>query len=95
MMWARRESILFDCKRATGTFAIIRSIPIFNSRKENNQHKVGCFLLVGEEGIEPSRTCVHRILSPARLPIPPPAQVVHTIKMIVNGRLNRVIVLYL
>src|SRR5690348_8416336 len=32
------------------------------------------FLLVGEEGIEPSRTCVHRILSPARLPVPPPAQ---------------------
>lgn len=27
--------------------------------------------MVGEDGLEPSRTCVHRILSPACLPIPP------------------------
>src|SRR5581483_862038 len=27
--------------------------------------------MVGEEGVEPSRDCSHRILSPARLPIPP------------------------
>jgi hypothetical protein len=25
-----------------------------------------------EEGLEPSRGCPHRILNPARLPIPPP-----------------------
>lgn len=37
-----------------------------------------CLLMVGEEGIEPSRACAHRILSPARLPIPPPAQLVGT-----------------
>src|SRR5690606_17744935 len=28
--------------------------------------------MVPREGIEPSRYCYHRILSPARLPIPPP-----------------------
>lgn len=33
---------------------------------------------MGEEGIEPSRAKAHRILSPARLPIPPPAQLVGT-----------------
>ena len=27
--------------------------------------------MVGEEGLEPSRTKVHKILSLARLPIPP------------------------
>ena len=27
-----------------------------------------------EEGLEPSRGCPHRILNPARLPIPPPEQ---------------------
>ena len=27
---------------------------------------------VPREGLEPSRACAHRILSPARLPIPPP-----------------------
>lgn len=30
--------------------------------------------MVGEEGIEPSRDCSHKILSLARLPIPPPAR---------------------
>lgn len=29
--------------------------------------------MVGGEGIEPSRPCGHRILSPACIPIPPPA----------------------
>jgi hypothetical protein len=28
-------------------------------------------LLVPEEGVEPTRPCGHRILSPARLPVPP------------------------
>lgn len=28
--------------------------------------------MVPGEGLEPSRHCWHRILSPARLPIPPP-----------------------
>ena len=28
-----------------------------------------------EEGLEPSRGCPHRILNPARLPIPPPEPV--------------------
>ena len=27
--------------------------------------------LVPEKGVEPSRPCGHRILSPARLPVPP------------------------
>ena len=30
--------------------------------------------VVGREGVEPSRTLVRRILSPLRLPIPPPSQ---------------------
>ena len=30
------------------------------------------FLMMLEEGLEPSRGCPHRILNPARLPIPPP-----------------------
>jgi hypothetical protein len=30
------------------------------------------FFLVPREGIEPSHGCPYRILSPARLPIPPP-----------------------
>jgi hypothetical protein len=29
---------------------------------------------VGGEGIEPSSSCEHWILSPARLPVPPPAR---------------------
>src|SRR5215469_9432861 len=28
-------------------------------------------ILVPEEGVEPTRPCGHRILSPARLPVPP------------------------
>ena len=31
-------------------------------------------LYVGKRGIEPPRDCSHRILSPARLPVPPPAR---------------------
>ncbi len=31
--------------------------------------------MVGGEGIEPSHCCQYWILSPARLPIPPPARV--------------------
>jgi hypothetical protein len=27
--------------------------------------------MVPEEGVEPTRPCGHRILSPARLPVPP------------------------
>ncbi len=30
--------------------------------------------LVGGEGLEPSNPCGHGILSPARLPVPPPAR---------------------
>ncbi len=29
------------------------------------------FVMVPEEGVEPTRPCGHRILSPARLPVPP------------------------
>ena len=32
--------------------------------------------MVGEEGLEPSRRKLHRILSPARIPVPPLARVV-------------------
>lgn len=32
------------------------------------------FVLVGGEGIEPSIPCENGILSPARIPVPPPAQ---------------------
>jgi hypothetical protein len=32
--------------------------------------------LVPEEGVEPTRPCGHRILSPARLPVPPLGHVV-------------------
>lgn len=32
------------------------------------------YVLVGEEGLEPSRDCSHKILSLARLPIPPLAR---------------------
>jgi hypothetical protein len=28
-------------------------------------------IMVPEEGVEPTRPCGHRILSPARLPVPP------------------------
>ncbi len=37
-------------------------------------HVRGLLLLVGEEGVEPSRPKGHRILSPARLPVPPLAR---------------------
>ena len=46
--------------------------------------------MVGEEGIEPSRDCSHRILSPVRLPIPPLAR-----KPVILVGLRRCIVLYL
>ena len=31
----------------------------------------GVWSMVRKEGLEPSRACAHRILNPARLPIPP------------------------
>lgn len=33
------------------------------------------FLLVGREGLEPSRHFCHWILSPTRIPVPPPAHI--------------------
>src|SRR5229473_2350888 len=36
-----------------------------------SQTNCGLFTLVPEEGVEPTRPCGHRILSPARLPVPP------------------------
>src|ERR1700723_2710164 len=36
-----------------------------------NGGKAGCKEMVPEEGVEPTRPCGHRILSPARLPVPP------------------------
>jgi hypothetical protein len=33
-----------------------------------------------EEGLEPSRGCPHRILNPARLPVPPPEPVVGVLR---------------
>jgi hypothetical protein len=35
----------------------------------------GLTYVVGEEGIEPSQDCSYRILSPARLPVPPLARI--------------------
>src|ERR1700683_3500494 len=37
----------------------------------NRRREIGSDSLVLEEGIEPTRPCGHRILSPARLPVPP------------------------
>jgi len=51
---------------------------------------IEAFSMVGGEGIEPSHSCEYGILSPARLPIPPPARVVHY-----KGMYQRCIVLYL
>ena len=59
---------------ATGNLRSTVRFQTCTDQKKTTNGEVGCFLLVGEEGIEPSRDCSHRILSPARLPIPPPAQ---------------------
>ncbi len=40
--------------------------------------------MVGREGLEPSYPCGHGILSPARLPIPPPALVGTDVSASVN-----------
>src|SRR5262245_47200578 len=39
--------------------------------------------MVPREGLEPSRSCDHRILSPACLPVPPPRLEV-TVKKVIN-----------
>jgi hypothetical protein len=36
----------------------------------------GCYHLLPRVGLEPTRSCPHRILSPARLPVPPPRQTI-------------------
>src|SRR5438445_13880696 len=38
---------------------------------EPRSHSILFAKLVPENGVEPSRPCGHRILSPARLPVPP------------------------
>ena len=47
------------------------------SRKRSNQLSYGS-LKVGGEGLEPSQPYGHRILSPTCIPIPPPAQNLHS-----------------
>ncbi len=42
---------------------------------KNTPTKVGVFFMVPEEGIEPSIPCGPRILSPVRIPVPPPRRV--------------------
>lgn len=48
--------------------------------------------MVGEEGIEPSRAKAHRILSPARLPIPPLALIIEFLEIVATA--NRSVLYY-
>lgn len=42
-----------------------------NEAKESKYGAAFLFYMVPVVGVEPTRSCPHRILSPARLPIPP------------------------
>lgn len=42
-----------------------------NNKKNSNTYKSVEVLIIPAAGVEPARPCGHRILSPARLPIPP------------------------
>ncbi len=56
-------------------FGTVNISPLFSviaTKKDSNEPFLG--LLVGGEGLEPSRYCYHKILSLARLPVPPAAQ---------------------
>jgi hypothetical protein len=43
-----------------------------SAAKKNDSERSESFFEVPGKGIEPPRYCYHRILSPARLPVPPP-----------------------
>jgi hypothetical protein len=65
----RHRASLGASRRASGGCSVChpteKEFVTFFCRRENDR------FLVPEEGVEPTRPCGHRILSPARLPVPP------------------------
>ena len=64
------------------------SLPTRRRQKKERQPTVAALFLVPVVGVEPTRYRYHRILSPARLPIPSHRLLCHEAKMLASARLT-------
>ena len=71
-MTEKMEKTIFFIIKSGNQFYFVKLLS--NGRRFGKENKFSFHsapTLVGEEGLEPSRYCYHKILSLARLPVPP------------------------